>query len=335
VSLPTYPFARDRHWIADAPAQAAATPQPGATRLHPLVSHNSSTLREISFSAMLSGSAFYARDHRVGGQRIFPGAGFLEMACVAGELAGMRKVRRIRDVVFIRPLAFTDDAQLVRISFTPADEDAGFVVTSYDANRETVVHSEGVILFDDDESPRASAERLPLDSLKQQCAPPTPGARCYDLFAQAGLHYGPAFRTMQELFVGPSFALSRLVLAEDLKTDFDEFVLHPCLVDGALQTVAALAGSGQASVPYLPFAIGEIEILHPLSRACHVHVEEAEPARRDGGGDVRKFHLRITNDQGLVSVSIRDFCVRAFKPKPAAAAQAPGTRTIQSIEEQS
>ena len=322
ISLPTYPFARDRHWIADAPAQPPAEPRQGAARLHPLLSHNSSTLREVSFSAMLSGSAFYARDHRVNGQRIFPGAGFLEMACVAGELAGTRKVRKIRDIVFIQPLAFTDDAQLVRISLTPADEDAGFIVTSYDANREKVVHSEGVILFDDGATGPASEEQLPLERLKQQCPAPTEGAGYYDLFEQAGIHYGPAFRTMQELYLGPSFALSRLVVAEDTKTDFDEFVLHPCLIDGALQTVSGLAGRAEASVPYLPFAIDEIEILRPLSRTCHVHVEEVEATRRAGGAEVRKFHVRIANDQGLVSVSIRNFCVRAFRTKSAAAALA-------------
>ena len=322
VSLPTYPFARDRHWIADAPAQPPLEPRQGAARLHPLLSHNSSTLREVSFSAMLSGSAFYAREHRVNGQRIFPGAGFLEMACVAGELAGTRKVRKLRDIVFIQPLAFTDDAQLVRISLTPAEADAGFVVTSYDAKREKVVHSEGLILFDNAATSPASEEPLPLERLKQQCSAPTEGARHYDLFEQAGIHYGTAFRTMQELYLGPSFALARLVVAEDQKADFDEFVLHPCLVDGALQTVSGLAGRAEASVPYLPFSIDEIEILRPLSRTCHVHVEEAEATRRGGGAEIRQFHVRITHDRGLVAVSIRNFCVRAFRTKSAAAALA-------------
>ncbi|HWU67432.1 MAG TPA: polyketide synthase dehydratase domain-containing protein, partial [Stenotrophobium sp.] len=141
------------------------------------------------------------------------------------------------------------------------------------------------------------------------------GSEYYRRFAQAGIVYGPAFRTMQKLQVGASFALSTLSLADGQGEGVEDFILHPSLVDGALQTVAGMAGGGEASVPYLPFAIDEIEILHPLSRTCHVHVEEAEP-RAAGRADVRKFNIRIANERGLVLVALNKFCVRALPPAP-------------------
>ncbi|HYD79452.1 MAG TPA: SDR family NAD(P)-dependent oxidoreductase [Paucimonas sp.] len=323
MPLPTYPFARERHWISDAPAPASrAETVPGTARLHPLVSHNSSTLKEVSFSSMLSGNAFYARDHKVNGQSIFPGAGFLEIACVSGALAGTKKVGKIRDVVFIAPLLFTGESQMVRISLTPTDDNAEYIITSYDADREKVVHSEGVIEFRDGTKGHGAEETLSIEALKAQCARPVAGEHYYGLFEQSGISYGPSFRTMQELYIGKSFALSKLSIADHLRSDFEEFVLHPSLVDGALQTVSGLVGGvepPERPVPYLPFAIDEVEIVRPASQTCYVHVEEVE-LKKQGNAEIKKFNIKILNEKGLVSVSFKNFCVRAFRAVPSSPA---------------
>jgi len=81
----------------------AHTLQAKNAQLHPLISYNSSTLKEVSFSSFLLASEFYAQDHRVNEQMVFPGSGFLEMACVSGAIAGARKVCRMQDVVWIHP----------------------------------------------------------------------------------------------------------------------------------------------------------------------------------------------------------------------------------------
>src|SRR5262245_64842453 len=80
IGLPTYPFARERYWVTDSPIPERRTLS--NAQLHPLISYNSSTLKEVSFSSALPDTAFYAVDHKVNGERVFPGAGFLEMACV-------------------------------------------------------------------------------------------------------------------------------------------------------------------------------------------------------------------------------------------------------------
>jgi acyl transferase domain-containing protein len=306
--------------VTQAAEPAARTPTPA--QLHPLISHNSSTLREVSFTSMLVGDAFYARDHQVNGRRVFPGAGLLEIACVSGALAAGRSVRRIQSIVFVQPLVFTGAQQLIQVSLQPTDDNAEYIVTSYDADREKVVHTEGVLRFQDgaDDSPRD--DYLPLAELIRASSRTEDGSDYYRRFAQAGIGYGPAFRTMQTLHVGASFALSMLSIADDLDDGFEEYTLHPSILDGALQTVAGMAGDGDASVPYLPFAIDEVEILHPLARTCYVLVEDAEP-QAAGRSDIRKFDIRIANERGLVLVSIKKFCVRAFRAVPNRLPQSP------------
>ncbi|MES2350366.1 MAG: SDR family NAD(P)-dependent oxidoreductase, partial [Pseudomonadota bacterium] len=79
VSLPTYPFARDRHWIDAVPRQNAVA-GPGA--LHALVQHNTSTLEQQSYEARFSGGEFF-----FGAESVLAEAAYLEMAHAAVTLA--------------------------------------------------------------------------------------------------------------------------------------------------------------------------------------------------------------------------------------------------------
>ncbi|WP_415495780.1 beta-ketoacyl synthase N-terminal-like domain-containing protein, partial [Burkholderia gladioli] len=79
VSLPGYPFARERYWIRQAEAAAVET---GPSR-HPLLHENSSTLYGQRFDTWLDGSEWFLADHQVGGARVLPGVAYLEMARAA------------------------------------------------------------------------------------------------------------------------------------------------------------------------------------------------------------------------------------------------------------
>ncbi|MGN4078119.1 KS-MAT linker domain-containing protein, partial [Burkholderia gladioli] len=69
LSLPTYPFARERYWLPfePQPSRAAA---PATPYLHPLVHRNSSDLGAQRYSTTLSGEESFLRDHRVQGRRV-------------------------------------------------------------------------------------------------------------------------------------------------------------------------------------------------------------------------------------------------------------------------
>ncbi|HET8797859.1 MAG TPA: type I polyketide synthase, partial [Thermoanaerobaculia bacterium] len=308
--LPTYPFARDRYWVSDAgvperPAQAGSP-------LHPLIAANSSTLQEISFSSALSESAFYAVDHKVHDESILPGAAFLEMACIAGNLAGERSVRRIADVVWMQPLSFRDGAQTLRTVLRKKDDGVLYEISSIGDDDEPIVYAEGRLVFDDAPAEGAeSDDRVPLDELLARCQKVEDGAACYGRFDEYGLHYGPSFQTIQELYVDGTAALSKLTLADHLKHDFADFILHPSIVDGALQTIAGAVRSIAPSTPYLPFALDEIEILRPVTQNCYAYAERAE-MRSAGAAGVMKFNIRLVNEHGEVLVRFRNLYVRPF-----------------------
>ena len=319
VAAPVYPFARQRHWAVDFATAEAAPHATAPARLHPLISHNVSTLDGISFAAALDGDRYYARDHRIQGHAVFPGAGFLEMACVAASIAGQRRVRRLRDIYWVQPLSLTDPQQDLKIGLRSKSGSAAggaeFAITTVDDDQETVVHCEGRALFDHDSASQAAAPPS-LSEWKQRCGEHHDGERYYRIFQSLGFDYGPTFRVIDSVAIGDGCALARLTLDPSLSKDFEHYVLHPTLIDGALQTVVALLAADEGGVPHLPFAIDEIAIFGSLTPHCHVLVERAGDAH-GGAGGILQFNIHILSESGELLVKITHFHVRALVPPPA------------------
>jgi acyl transferase domain-containing protein len=304
ISAPTYPFARERYWVSDSPC--AGGPARSVAHIHPLIEYNSSTLEEVRFSSLLFDTEFHAVDHRVYDEPIFPGAGFLEMACMAGSIAGEQKVRKIRDVVWIQPLGFRAGDQAVRTVLRPVDGGAAYEISSFDDENDLVVHSEGKLEFgaassDVDDHIAVESMNGWVNVEKRD--------DWYERFGALGLHYGPSFRTIEEIRVKETCALAKLRVADHLKREFDQFILHPSLIDGALQTIGSLFGGLAPRTPHLPFALDELEIIRPLAPLCWAYAERAD-TRTPNHAAVTKFNIRLLNARGEVLVRMKNLHVR-------------------------
>ncbi|HXH41886.1 MAG TPA: SDR family NAD(P)-dependent oxidoreductase [Thermoanaerobaculia bacterium] len=327
ISVPTYPFARERYWFSDSPV--SGRPALSVAHLHPLIAYNSSTLKEVNFSSSLPDTAFYAVDHRVHDERIFPGAGFLEMACIAANMVGEERVRKITDIVWMRPLSFRMGPQALRTAVRRVGDSVEYVISSIDDENEEIVHSEGRLVFGHGPADAAGDDdRVPIPALKESCAKPEDGTACYERFSALGLHYGPSFQTIQELYASPAFALAKLKIPDHLKGEFGQFILHPSMIDGALQTVAGMVGDPAPQTLLLPFGLDEIEIIRPVPQTCYAYVERADAHAQNYGG-VTKFNIRLLNESGETLIRFGNLYVRPLASHSFAAAQpAPQGRVI-------
>ena len=326
--LPTYPFARTRYWPSAAPARASAAAFPAsALQLHPLISHNASNLWDTRYTSILSRDAFYAQDHRVHREPLLPGSAWLEIARAAGSLATMSEVRRLRDVVFVRPLAFVDPVQVAITTLRIEAGEVLYTIASHDPVQGAVVHCEGVLECGPQHAGPEVDRRVPIAALMRQGTRRIAGDDCYARFERSGIDYGPTFRTIQVLHAGEGFVLARLSLAPC--GDDGEFGLHPSLIDGALQTISgfadgdAVAGAGDGA--FIPFAIDEIAIHGAAPMDCFAHaVESVRPgSARDG---IRKFDIDIATEEGVVVVSLKGLSVRSLKPRSSVATTHSSTR---------
>ena len=273
----------------------------------------------MSFTSVLSNNAFYATDHKINGERVFPGSAFLEMACFAGSMAGEQKVTRIKDVVWSYPLTLGVGMQTLYTSLEPLGVELEFRIWSQD-DGEDRLHAEGRLSFEGTTHKIESDEAVSLQNLKAQCGPPTEGLAFYEAVSQFGYGYGPSFQSIRELYVHPSFALSKLQLADCLADQFDHFILHPSLLDGAFQTLAALVENQRSGPSRVPFALEELEIVRAIPQTCYAYVEAANPVSVEHKGVV-KFHIQLLNHHGEVVARVKNLCVRPLMTAESVSAQ--------------
>jgi polyketide synthase PksN len=128
------------------------------------------------------------------------------------------------------------------------------------------------------------------------------------------LAYGPSFQTVRELYVGRDFVLAKLVLPDDLRNDFSSYLLHPCLMDGAFQSVAGFLSDLEPGLALMPFGLEQMAILRPLPRTCYSLVSEAHDRGKTNGVEsgIRKYNVSLATASGEVVVTIRNLYVRPY-----------------------
>jgi acyl transferase domain-containing protein len=311
ISLPTYPFAKERYWVTDsAVAEIRPTRTEQGAQLHPLVSHNSSTLTEVSFSSRLADTDFYATDHKVNAESLFPGAGFLEVASFCGTIAAERRVHKLKDIVWIQPLSFRGGTRVLRTFLKQIGDEVEYAITSLGEDNERVVHSEGRLLFTKDAATSPEDSESPgIGVLEGRCQRTYTADEFYRNLARCGLEYGATWQVVRDLRVGESCALARLELPESLRREWGQFILHPTLIDGALQTIAGLLAGVDSAAPYLPFALDEVDIVRPLSQTCYVWTQ-AVRSDEQSRMDVRKFDIQLLNERGEPLVRLKNLYAR-------------------------
>ncbi|TMU98191.1 SDR family NAD(P)-dependent oxidoreductase [Streptomyces sp. DASNCL29] len=297
VRLPTYPFARDRHWFRTR-AEEQATPAP-----HPLVPRNASTLDEHRYTAVFTGDEPFLDAHRVHGTRVLPAAAQLELARAAVSYATRRDdaadtTVRLHDTAWLRPLVVDGQPVEAHVVITPQ----GDGTLGYEIRTGTVVHSRGTASVGTHDAP----ESLDLTALRASCATPRDPAEAYAALRAAGLEYGPAMRGITEIRLGEGELLARLERAAADVAD-TAVALPPSVLDAALQASvllqAALVPEAGGSLS-LPFALDRLDLHAPCADVMWARV------RHQGGKGLDTFDIDLCDDTGSVRARLSGLAQR-------------------------
>ncbi|WP_306602431.1 non-ribosomal peptide synthetase [Azonexus sp.] len=304
LSLPSYPFARETYRIGMPGRQVMRTVGLAQT---PARTPAQAVMQLASDGAALwrlEATAFYLRDHRVGGVPMLPGAMSVELARMAYTLKQGKSALSMRQVVWLKPVTLDDACAFLRLSLTPAAGGQNFRLCTGEFS-DGAVHVQGQV------GPLGVAAPAPL--LRQQVAEACPRiltpAWLYSRYAALGLDYGPAFRVVSELQAGPDQFLARLTLPAAAVSD-TPFVIHPVMLDGAFQACLAFFAdaSGEAQAA-LPFVIETLHVHRPTVPQMWVHGRLVA-----GDGHVRKIDLDLADADGQVCIQVRGFSVRLQAP---------------------
>ncbi len=264
LSLPTYPFARERYWAGAAAPATAANPQ--AEVLHPLLHTNTSTPDTQRFTTVFSGREWLLTDHVIQldgalGLPVLPGVAHLEMARAAAQFSFAGQPFHLTHILWLRPLIVSEPCT-VHTRLFPLDNgvEGALAFEIYaDQNGRRTVYSQGRVLPGAGQAPGEPTPQRPPLAAGQT----TDGAACYQLFEAMGIKYGPACRALQRVCRDAHGVWADLALPSLIADDADAYLLHPGLLDAALQAAIALTPLDQAPESGglgLPFAIDKVVI---------------------------------------------------------------------------
>ena len=283
VSLPAYPWQRERHWFQP---EGGWAPAGASTGDHPLLGGYLTLATDEGthlWQTRLSLQALpFLGDHRIEGQVLFPAAGYLEMALAAGTRYAGGQRFSLAGIQFDEALSLLAGAAVTAQLVISAEEpgQAAFqVATMADGQPWWTRHAQGFIRLG---QPEVAGEAAFWPStpaqMQARLGPPVPAEVFYAELAGRGLHYGPAFQRVAEVWRGEGEALARLSLPDEA----DLYRLHPALLDGAFQTLALTLSDGasraMAGRLFLPVSLEALRLGdRPLPAAplwCYARLAE-------------------------------------------------------------
>ncbi|MEV0681824.1 SDR family NAD(P)-dependent oxidoreductase [Actinosynnema sp. NPDC050436] len=301
VSLPAYPWQRERHWNGAPDWWAEEASQQGVDDdRHPLLGTRRPGPEPVWQQQFEPGSPGWLADHRVGDSVVLPAAAYIDMALSSGRSV-FDAPAEIIGITFHRALELpvTDPDMDVRVN-TALSADGVFRVHSGSGDgSDWVEHSKGHV----QQLLRDRPPVLDVTGIRARLDGEFVGDEHYALCARLGLVYGPHFRTL----VGGRVGGEGECLAEyAAHTDPGRVhVAHPTILDGALQATVALVGStGQA---FLPASAERVCCWERLPATGLIHARERFHDDREAVLDVTVTHLDGTVVLELLGCRLRRF----------------------------
>jgi acyl transferase domain-containing protein/tryptophanase/acyl carrier protein/SAM-dependent methyltransferase len=332
VSLPTYPFADKRHWAFKGTGMRHTLPV--AASIHPLLDSNESTFDRQLFKKRFHLGDFFICDHRVAEIPTLPGVAYLELARKAGELAAGKKVQKIKNILWISPIAVHNSKpKEVFIELKSSGDSARFEVFSHDAQGSPTLHSQGILLYATSQEMSAEPIFIDLAGVRASSVKVMDGPTVYPLFRSFGLSLGSSFQVLEAVYKNDNETLGVLKLPEFHQRDLESMTLHPSLVDGSLQAGMAARLSDTRDEIFVPFSIGEVEVLHPLQSNCFSYVTEVKGEKKPTRESARlvKSNVLIVDETGKVLVKIKESVgvpLREVREKALQTSEASGFSTL-------
>lgn len=312
LDLPTYAFARERHWLA--PVQQTATGTSPLLGTH--VEASDEPDKDIFQSEIdLRDARFaYLTDHQVTGEVWLPGAAFLDMVIEAASTLADGAEARLADIAFVRPMRLTEDRPVrLQLVLRPAENGfRDFTIASAPAGERWEQHATGRIAVTDENENENEHENEHepdagrgegLAALRERCAERVDVPSVYAGLAALGIEYGPFFRGLEEGHRADSAAVGRLAARPAAG-----HLLHPAVLDAAFHA-AALPANAPEGRAFVPAGAAQVRFTGLRSTPAWVTC-----ALRSVDGDTATLDLRLWDEDEQLVLEMREFRLAALSP---------------------
>ena len=293
--LPTYPFARTRHWLDVEPTTTAISA--------PLLGKRTSmTIDGANYEARFDHRSPLIADHVVLGIHILPAAACWELVLEAARDALGRTPGGLSASTFRRPIDVQDESRTVTVSIERR------AALHWTIRHGDEILGEGTVV----EAAQPSA-RTDLTAIRARCTKAFDPKELYRRLHEHGMRHGPHFQRIEQLWLGRDEVLARMSGVSSGAT-----VLDPALGDAAVQGIAALLMQRELGpdVLYIPFAVDRLSIHAKVSGDCYAHLTLLDTA--PGDAEVLRCDATICDETGLVLARISGLSLKRARTLPIA-----------------
>lgn len=327
--------------VVDALKQSAETKKTGIRQdlkiLHPLIHQHEiyNSNQAVFISRFSINSLWLLAEHRVMGNAVMPGTGYLELVRAALENDPGYRTVQLSEVFFLSPLVVANEEEKeVRTIFIK--QGSGdvyhytFSIISRLNNGEDrwMEHANGkiTILSSGEETARSyNIKEIEAQCSEQESVFDEHEPRWTD---RGGIKWGPRWDSPRCIKFGVGCCIGSLELPGAFAAEVLEYKLHPALLDVA---TSLLLGKDQYKGNFLPFAYKRLKILGnlPAKIYCYVRAKDGENAPSEM--QTLKFDITIMDEQGKELVDIEEFMLKKIDIEKANSTITPLSRTFSSF----
>ncbi len=320
LSLPSYPFAKTRVWL---PKSSIQTSQSSADKLHPLLHRNISDFDYQAYLTKFTGKEFFLDHHKIRGSRVLPAAAYLEMVYTGlkASLGSMleNKIIQLQDISWSRPFIGNQPGELALRLYPLEPVDSEYEIefeVSSDLEDEKIVHCNGfasIVLEQSNAESWSDIEDFD-QSVEYEDA--------YKVLSHAGLQYGSQHQGLKTVKLKQNEAIADISLP--MGGINEEYLLHPCLLDSALQAAVILAikstignqefldllkedESNSVQAP-LPFLLNTVTVKNRLTDNLLVNIVKTSTNKSLNEFNVKIFN-KIEDGDPELAVSLIGLCL--------------------------
>ena len=260
--LPLYPWKRERFWF-ETTTEAVDLVNPPFD--HPLLGFRQRGAAICWLNHLDEQVLPWIADHAVEGVAVLPAAAMLEIALAAARWRWPdAPALEILDIEVRRPLPF-DKGRMRELRTTLGSEEGEWELASRPrlSSAPLTVHATGRIC--------SATDMRGILCWTDGAAVPRriEGGELYHFARLAGLDYGSRFRTVAHIEITGLHSAIVYLDPSAVCEELDSYLLHPALLDGALQGLFALLADRQhkmEGVGFLPWRFGRVRVLAPFGR---------------------------------------------------------------------
>ncbi len=301
VSLPMYPWQHQTYWF-DSKIRRRIDLTPHE---HPLLGMRMASPHPTWQTVVDPGALGWLNDHKLWDVVVFPATGYAEMTLAVAR-ALFPGESYVVEALEMKKALFVSTSQLPTLQIVFDENDRSVSIYSSNGDDEDwQINAKGYLL----KFPTSSRPAVDLDELKKPYTFIGNGEFFYKTSHSVGYQWGKDFQHIHNIWghMGGN-ALAEMVVGDAVHQQFDDYILHPAVLDACAQTFSVAWGitdffKPNHSISYLPAKFGRIR-RHAEELPAHFWVETKLSSKTEQAmvGDIFLY-----NDQGELLVEITDY----------------------------